>query len=377
MRDWFSPGEYDYGAAGGEAYLTKKFRPDVEKRKAAAKPQPTKFTKKLTETPRENLMTRVHIKRCFDQIDGFLLPHPGKYVASSKAYNGNWGDMQFEFLVKMKEFIEWWFSDLQVKRSTDYMPRKLTGAEFITFFKVCLGCLVSRVLIQDSCILPVNQSVSYELVNQFSVPFKLLVNRLNEHASETLRPVTIFESMAKISHINAVDECVKQFQTKMNALFGSERPFVWPANIDKIARYLEDQQRTSYLKKKKFGNRQFEREFIGRLNEQFKKICGHYQALNELKCTVLPAYLLIACLVVITHILATVLRMLVPFWPLDALVRWLLVAEVAVLTLAICVEILGFRLGSGLVGLMRKRLQCVYHLARAKSIDLTILNSVQ
>ena len=344
VRDWFSPSEFDYGSSGGEEYLTKKFRPDVDRRKPKTAPTKqstsSKFPKKSNETPRENQLTRVHIKRCFDKIDCFLLPHPGKLVASSKAYNGNWGDMQYEFLVKMKEFIEWWFSDLQVKRSTDYLPHKVTGGEFITFLR-------------------------------------LLVNKLNEHSAEVLRPVTIFESMAKISHINAVDECVKQFQSKMNALFGSERPFVWPANIDKISRYLEEQHRTTYLKKKKFGNRQFEREFISRLNDQFKEICGHYQNLNELKCTVLPAYLLIVCIIVITHIFSTLLQLFVSFWPLTYLTRWLLTVEVALLTLAVCVEILGIRAGSGLVGLMRKRLQCVYHLARAKSIDLTILNSVQ
>ena len=339
IRDWFSPNDFDFGREGGKEYLIKKFRPKIKSSTDSSKTNGT--SKKLQaasdKNSHENMMTRKHIQRCFDKLDCFLLPHPGKYVSSSNNYNGNWGDMQYEYYVKLKEFIEWWFTDLQTKRSTDYVPHKLTGSEFISFFK-------------------------------------LLTSKLSEHKSEIIKPITIFESMAKISHLQAIDECVKQYQLKMQTLFGKERPFVWPSNIDKISKYLEDQHRTVYLKKKKFGSRQYEHLFIARLNDQFKDITSYFQNLNQLKCTVLPAYLLIICTIVITHLLASLFKFILNLWFLNQLIQWLLTFQFALLSLAVAVEVLGFRYGSSFVGLMRKNLQCIYHLTRAKPINLSILN---
>lgn len=343
VRDWFSPNDFDFGSVGGEKYLVKKFKPEFRKSIDSGKnnsTKPTKFMRKSNELRmHENQMTRIHIQRCFDKIDCFLLPHPGKHVSSSNNYNGNWGDMSFEFLGKLKEFIEWWFSDLQVKRTTDYVPHRITGSEFIMFFK-------------------------------------MLVQKLSEHSTETLKPMTIFESMAKISHMTAMEDSLKQFQNKMNILFGNDRPFVWPTNIDKICNYLEEQYRTNYLKKKKFGNRQFEREFIVKLNEQFKEICTYYQNLNELKCTILPAYILIICIIVMTNLLCTIVKLIFSSWLFSYLTQWIITIQLVFLCLAICVEIFGFDFGSSFVELMRRRLQCIYHLARAKTIDLNALNTI-
>lgn len=253
---------------------------------------------------------------------------------------GNWGDQQFEFCLKLKEFVEWWFSDLQVKRSTDYLPRKLTGADFVTFFK-------------------------------------LLTVKLSEHNSEVLKPTTLFDSMAKISHINAMEDSVKQFQTKMSALFGPSKPFVWPNSIEKIAKYLEEQIRTSYLKKKKFGNRQFEREFIAKLNEQFKETYNYYLNLNELKCTVLPAYILIICTIVLTQTVSIFLNLFLSFWPINKLLDWTVSVQLFFLFMAVCVELFGFKYGAWPVAFIRRRLQFIYHLARARTIDLAMLNCVK
>lgn len=338
IRDWFSPAEFDFGNKGGEKYLQRKFQPEINVNKKTI----TK-NKRLNldlRSNRENLLTRRHIQRCFDKIDCFLLPQPGKFVASSRNYNGNWGEMQFEFCLKLKEFVEWWFSDLQIKRTTDYLPRKMTGSDFLTFFK-------------------------------------LLTVRLSENGNKTLRPVTLFDSMAKISHNTVLEDCIKQFQTKMNLLFGAQKPFIWPHNIEKIAKMLEEQTRTDYLKRKKFGNRQFEREYIAKLNQQFKEIITYYLNLNELKCTVLPAYLLMIFIIVLTHIASIAIKIFLPFWSIKRLSDWLMTIEMFFLFFAVSVELFGCRYGATFIGYLRKRLQCIYHLTRARKIDLTMLNSLK
>lgn len=248
--------------------------------------------------------------------------------------------MQFEFSLKLKEFVEWWFTDLQVKRSTDYMPRKLNGKEFVEFFKI-------------------------------------LTVKLSEHNNEDLKPITLFESMSKISHIYAMDDCVKEYQKKMDALFGSTKPFVWPHNIDKISKCLEDNCRTSYLKRKKFGNKQFEGEFTSRLNDQFKQTHDYYLSMNELKCTVLPAYILIICTLVISNIVGASIKLVLSIWLVNRMFDYLQNVQLFFLFLSVCVELFGLRYGASTIAFLRRRLQCIYHMTRAKRIDLSILHHIK
>lgn len=323
IRDWFSPSEFKYGYEGGQEYLQKKFK--------------TKKVDKHKKLNTENLQSRQHILKYFDKIDAFLLPNPGRIISSSSDYSGNWGDMQYEFLIKLKEFVEWWFNDLQLKRTTDYLPQKMTGSDFISFFK-------------------------------------LLSTKISERTDDTIKPTTLFDSMAKISHANAIEECTKEYQHKLNVLFGRTKPFYWPQSVEKISKQLEDRFREKYLKKKKFGNKQYEKEYLTKLNQQFKDVCNFYLDLNEFKCTILPAYLLITFLIILTHMFSIAFQLLFSIWIFNCLLFWVIRIEFLLLNLSIMVELFGFQWGSMLVSLMRKHLQFFYHLACASKIDESNLN---
>lgn len=94
IRDWFSPAEFEYGANGGEEYLLRKFQPETKGMKKVI----TKNSK-LNLDVKENISTRRHIQKCFDKIDCYLLPHPGKFVSSSSNYNGDCSITLFCFFI--------------------------------------------------------------------------------------------------------------------------------------------------------------------------------------------------------------------------------------------------------------------------------------
>ena len=76
VRDWENPFEYDYGFEGGKMLLEAVFR-------------------KHRESQQEELTTiQETIEENFEQVGCFLMPHPGKEVATNPNFDGNF-DCQY------------------------------------------------------------------------------------------------------------------------------------------------------------------------------------------------------------------------------------------------------------------------------------------
>ena len=75
VRDWSYPYEAKYGAEGGNQIVSKRL--EVNERQHA-----------------ELQDLRKHIRSCFSQIEGFLLPHPGMKVATDPDFDGKLKDIE-------------------------------------------------------------------------------------------------------------------------------------------------------------------------------------------------------------------------------------------------------------------------------------------
>lgn len=87
IRDWGNPDEYEFGTGGGEHYLK-----EVLKIKSEQKP--------------ELKSVRQFISSSFEQLECCLMPYPGKHVARTKDYNGQWKLMDEEFKDELVMIIE-------------------------------------------------------------------------------------------------------------------------------------------------------------------------------------------------------------------------------------------------------------------------------
>ncbi|KAG5673110.1 hypothetical protein PVAND_003184 [Polypedilum vanderplanki] len=86
IRDWGSPDEYDYGLKGGNEFL--------------------KAFLKIKDYHTDELRkVRLHIQKTFENVNGFLMPYPGKIVARNSSYDGNWKKIDEDFVDAMKELI--------------------------------------------------------------------------------------------------------------------------------------------------------------------------------------------------------------------------------------------------------------------------------
>ena len=114
IRDWPVPYEYDYGFEGGERLLQKKLSVDGRHKELQS--------------------VRAHINSCFGSTSCFLMPHPGKIVATSPNFKGQLKDIDETFVDMLKEFVPGILSgeNIVVK---EINGSKLTCEDLLQYFK--------------------------------------------------------------------------------------------------------------------------------------------------------------------------------------------------------------------------------------------------
>lgn len=115
VRDWNWAHEYEFGSRGGRSLIASRLN--------ITDGQATEL-----KTLRENILS------CFSDIDCFLMPHPGKKVASDKSFDGRLADIDEEFREKLLELVLSILApeNLVVK---EINGRKLSCQDLMIFFK--------------------------------------------------------------------------------------------------------------------------------------------------------------------------------------------------------------------------------------------------
>lgn len=114
LRDWSFPYEYGYGFEGGQKLLDRRFE--------------------VNEQQHEELKDlRVNLKKCFDTLSCYLLPHPGLKVCTNPNFDGKLKDIEKDFKTYVQAFVESTFTPkLTVKQING---REITTMELFEYFK--------------------------------------------------------------------------------------------------------------------------------------------------------------------------------------------------------------------------------------------------
>ena len=86
IRDWNSTDLFDFGAVGGENYTNQ-------------------FLTVLPSHKPEMKSIRRFIRSSFSKVECYLMPYPGKVVARSRRYDGEWSKMDEDFLTEFNKVI--------------------------------------------------------------------------------------------------------------------------------------------------------------------------------------------------------------------------------------------------------------------------------
>nr|XP_034337973.1 atlastin-1 isoform X2 [Crassostrea gigas] len=115
IRDWGCPYEYPYGEDGGKNYVTK-------------------ILEETTEQPKELKDIRRAIKKCFPDVCGFLLPHPGKAVVTKKMFDGQVKEMDDDFVEYVELLVQYIFlRNMLVTKKMN--GRELKGEDLMMYMK--------------------------------------------------------------------------------------------------------------------------------------------------------------------------------------------------------------------------------------------------
>jgi atlastin len=114
IRDWSFPYESPYGYEGGKNLLERRFE--------------------VKEKQHQELRDlRINLKRCFNTLNCYLMPHPGLKVCTSPEFDGKLKDIEKDFKVYAQKFIEGTFApEITVKQING---RDMTTLELFEYFK--------------------------------------------------------------------------------------------------------------------------------------------------------------------------------------------------------------------------------------------------
>lgn len=113
IRDWSFPYEHKYGFEGGQNLLDKRFE--------------------VNEKQHHELKElRMNLKKCFNTLNCYLMPHPGLRVCTSPEFDGKLKDIEQDFKLYVKKFIEATFQPIAVKQING---REISTLELMEYFK--------------------------------------------------------------------------------------------------------------------------------------------------------------------------------------------------------------------------------------------------
>ncbi|CAG2121196.1 unnamed protein product, partial [Medioppia subpectinata] len=116
IRDWSFPHEHPYGLTGGQGLLDEKLI--------------------IKEDQAEQLkQIRRHIGSIFSKIGCYLMPYPGKTVATNPRFDGRVVDIDSEFVDYLKEFVPLMLNpkNVVVKKIGG---QQVTGKQLVKYFKL-------------------------------------------------------------------------------------------------------------------------------------------------------------------------------------------------------------------------------------------------
>ena len=186
---------------------------------------------------------RKHIKSCFSSINCFLMPHPGKKVATNPSFDGRISDIDEDFLDQLKIFA----------------PSILSPSKIV--LKEISGCEVT----------------GRELLEYYKV-------YINIFKGETMpEPKSMLEATAEANCRAALASAKDFYSSQMEEICGGDRSFVNPKELERRNGEITNQAMEVFNKFRKMGGKEYSDTYLNELKESIEQNWLHFQAQNEAK----------------------------------------------------------------------------------------------
>ena len=224
VRDWSYPYEYDYGLAGGDSLLNKRLE--------------------LSEKQHAELQrVRTHIRSCFEDLNCFLMPHPGLAVATNPNFKGALKDITPDFKQYMLKFAPLLLATENLK-TKQINGSVIKCSELVEYFR-------SYIKIYDGEKLP--------------------------------EPKTMLQATAEANNLSAVAKSRELYNEAMEAVCGSGCPFINPKILDEKHMECYDQALECFDSTRKMGGEEFSSQYRQKLMEDLNEAFENFSRTNAAK----------------------------------------------------------------------------------------------
>ncbi|XP_042221469.1 atlastin-like isoform X1 [Homarus americanus] len=226
VRDWGFPYEVPYGHQGGQTLLD-----DI-----------LQVTEKQHPAHQE---VRRDLRKCFRDINCYLMPHPGFKVIQKADFDGRLSDIEEEFVNHLKVLVPRLLApENLVKKEIGGQPIK--SRDLLKFFTLFM-----------------------EVFKDNDLP----------------EPTTLVEFAARASSQAALEAGKEYYAETMEALVGGDRPFLKTVQMEAEHKRAKEKAIQTYLDKNKYGrkNQSVVEKYQNILVEEVEKIYQKYSQQNEAK----------------------------------------------------------------------------------------------
>jgi len=243
VRDWYDKEDHVHGVTGGLEYLD--------------------GVLKVFDAQHDDLKSvRLHIRECFEELDCYLMPHPGMEVVEDRKYDGRLSAVRQEFREHLLDLVQ--------DTITNPVVKKVNGND------VCASEL-------------------YTYVITYMEMFK------NDDLPE---PRTALQATALATHINAIQDSIKFYESKM--VERTKSSYVMPEDLihfnnDKIPETIQH-----YRNIKKIGGKEMTLKYENELEIRLSELWLRFEELNKAKFSLssLKTPISLAFLLVLSYVLS-------------------------------------------------------------------------
>jgi len=222
VRDWNNPSQFQYGQTGGKKFINTK----LEVRR---------------EQPREAQDVRKNIKKCFNEVECFLMPDPGE-KAKQHGFDGAVSQLDTKFSKKLQECVEF-----------------LLDSENLVVKEVCGNAVRT---------------------SDFSHVLKTYVNVYN--SDDVPAPLTLLEATTQISANNLVNRLINAYCSDMKKGMKG-KAFIVKKKLKGIHDKAAKKCRKEFQLKHKIGDDEVAGRFLKQLDSEISNRYKTYQDTNEVK----------------------------------------------------------------------------------------------
>jgi len=224
VRDWQYPYEEPYGKDGGDNVLRKQLR--VEEKQH---PELQALRKGLTS--------------CFSDMSNFLLPHPGRHVATNPNFKGNLNQIDEEFIEHIKDFMPSLLSpsNLVVKAMGG---KEVKAKEIVQYYKSYM-----------------------EIFKGNTMP----------------EPKSMLEVTIEANNLVSLASAKELYMASMESLCGGEKPYLNEQVLDLEHQRIVESAMTEFDSRKKLGGEEFSQKYRDQLLSEIEESYTHYKAHNDSK----------------------------------------------------------------------------------------------